>query len=297
MFKYAITGASGFLGKALVRELVKHQGDRLLILTRKGTKGVHSDSETLVDMETLLKNEQGYNAQVLFHLAWEGVQNIYKNETIQYTNHTLTEQVCLCAKKLGVKKIIALGSQAEYGIKNQRISEEENLNPITLYGKEKVKAFYFLKKFCEENHIIYQWMRLFSAYGPHDHPGWFIPSVITKIIKGESPKLTAGDQVWDYLYVEDAAQALMQVSELNSSDTYNLGSGQGVKIREIALMIQNLINLNVPCLFGEQPYSKDQIYHLQANISKLVSSTGWRPRVDLKEGLIKTIVFYKNLLS
>lgn len=292
--KYAITGSSGFLGKALIKELGEKNLEETLFFFRKLASLQRKAPYLSWDIDSIEMLPENLEVDVLFHLAWQGVENTFKNDVIQLANIELTKKICIIAKKLKVKNIVALGSQAEYGIKNRIIKETESTEPVTLYGKEKLRCYAVLKDFCECNAINLQWMRLFSAYGPNDNSCWLIPSVIEKFLKGEKPLLTKGEQFWDYIYVDDAARALIEVAKNKNSSIYNLASGRSTKVQEIVFFLHRIINPNVPCEFGSIPYQKDQIFHLQADITKLLNSTRWSPQVSIKEGLLKTITFFRE---
>ncbi len=138
------------------------------------------------------------------------------------------------------------------------------------------------------------WHRVFSSYGPKDNPGWMMPMLITTLLKGESPELTLGTQQWDYIYVEDAARAI--VSSIVSEKTdgiFNLASGETYTIKSVALLLQSMINTTIPFAFGVIPFRPDQVMYLRGNINKIVQATGWRPQVSLEEGLRQTVRWYQ----
>jgi nucleoside-diphosphate-sugar epimerase len=130
-------------------------------------------------------------------------------------------------------------------------------------------------------------------YGPDDNPDWVIPYVITTVAKGLRPALTAGEQLWDYLYVEDAAEAILAVlTRPTAEGIFNIGSGQCYHLRTLIEELRNSINPSVDLGFGEIPYRSDQVMHLLADISKLTKATGWYPRTSISEGLKRTVSWY-----
>jgi len=136
---------------------------------------------------------------------------------------------------------------------------------------------------------------LLATYGPKDDIRHLIPTVILKLLASERPALTPGEQRWDYLFVEDAAEAIYRVAVTpNVQGIFNLGSGKAHTVRSIVERIRDLIDPNLPLGFGEIPYRPDQIMHLQADITKLQDATGWSPRVGLDEGLRRTVDWYRK---
>jgi UDP-glucose 4-epimerase len=151
------------------------------------------------------------------------------------------------------------------------------------------------QRLCDLYDMRFVWLRLFSAYGPGDDPGWMIPYVILTLLRGERPALTAGEQRWDYLFVEDAAEAICRVSiRPDAQGVFNLGSGEAHTVRSIVELVRDLIDPDLPLGFGEVPYRPDQIMHLQAEILRLGEATGWSPQVGLDEGLRRTVDWYRE---
>ena len=119
-----------------------------------------------------------------------------------------------------------------------------------------------------------------------------------KVLARDKPSLTPGEQCWDYLYVEDAAEALYQLA-LNpgAEGLFILGSGEAPSVRTIAECIRDMINPKSPLGFGEVPYRSDQVMRLQADISRLRREIDWQPRTSLETGLRQTVEWYRATSS
>ncbi len=190
------------------------------------------------------------------------------------------------AKSLNCTKWIGTGSQAEYGPLNKKIKETDVAHPTTMYGVAKLATCNSSQILAREIGIEAVWVRVFSTYGPYDNSGWLLTDTIKTMLDNKTPALTLGEQLWDYLYVEDAAEALVNLSESNTaSGVYNLGSGQSLPIRSIMEQARNLINPNLSLGFGQIPYRQDQVMHLEADIERITKDTSWRPRTELRVGL------------
>lgn len=304
--QYLVTGATGFIGSHLVRELLKDQKAIVVALIRKNAdfwrlqdidKRCVLIEVDFLDYTSLSACLRSYKPKGLFHLAWDGVHNIYRNDLIQTNNIPVLEKLLRLAKDLGIETFIGLGSQAEYGIKNSPIKEEDKLNPITLYGIEKVKAYELIKRYCERYNIKYRWLRLFSCYGPRDDFVWLIPYVIKQLLEDKKPLLTEGFQRWDYLYVEDVVKAIIASVSIDESGVFNLGSGSSISIREIVKEIYYQIKPHQIPSFGTLPMRQDQQMLLESDMTKFLSKNLWKPSTSLQQGLSKTIQYYREKSS
>ncbi len=297
-----VTGASGHLGAAVVERLLA-DGAEVTALVRPGSdlwrlEGALSQitllRADLAGMEQAADGIAAARAEAVIHLAWQGVTNAARNDPEQITQNVPgTLELCEVAHKAGCRCWVGMGSQAEYGSAQGVLTEGLPLHPHTAYGSAKLAAEMLTQKLCELYGVRFVWFRLLATYGPQDDERHLIPSVIQKLLRGERPTLTAGDQQWDYLYITDAADAIVQAVLAQVHGVFNLASGEAEPVRYIVERIRDLIDPALPLGFGELPYPPDQVMHLQADISKLVQATGWNPRVDLSEGLARTIEFYK----
>jgi nucleoside-diphosphate-sugar epimerase len=234
--------------------------------------------------------------EVVFHLAWYGVTSEYRNDPNQI-NHNLIGSLRLlqAAQQSGCSCWVGMGSQAEYGPYNRTLREDLPTWPVTVYGVTKLCVGLLSQQLCEMADTRYIWLRLLATYGPKDDVRHLIPQVILKLLAHEKPSLTLGEQRWDYLYVEDAAEAIYQVAQnAQAQGVFNLGSGETCTIRSIVERIRDMIDPSLPLDFGETPYRYDQVMHLQANIAKLKKTTGWEPKTSLDRGLEQAIEWYRH---
>jgi CDP-paratose synthetase len=137
-------------------------------------------------------------------------------------------------------------------------------------------------------------------YGEKDDETKFIPSMIIQLLNNVSEiKLTKGQQLRDFIYVEDVVKAislLILKEDLNSNEYYNfqIGSGKAYKIEDLVLLIKKLTNNNVTKLnFGALPYRENELMKSNSNISDIIKY-GWKPETNLEKGLLKTINWFKN---
>lgn len=302
--KLVLTGAAGFLGASVLKELLSKNFEVLLIL-RKNTdcwrinslishcQIIYSDLNSLEEFQQELIK---FKPDALIHTAWTGVFNNKRNDFEQINdNVSCAINLFKIFEKAQVKTIVAVGSQAEYGPVNHQIDEYQLTSPTTLYGAAKLACYHMLNVLCQQRNIRFVWHRLFSSYGPRDHQSWFIPYLIKQLANGQEPNLTPGQQLWDYIYIDDAAKAIvLSLIHSNASGIYNLGSGTIISIKALSEKIRNIINPNLNLGFGKLLYRPDQVMHLQADITKIQNDLGWRPITSLECGLKKTIKWFSE---
>ena len=299
-----VTGATGFIGSYLT-ELLVRQGEPVAVLCRPGSNTwrirevlpqVTQISGDLLDLPAVASQIRDFAPDTVFHLAWYGVGNSYRNDEDQVDKNLYSSlALARLARDLGCATWLGIGSQAEYGPQNRAIDETAPANPTTLYGTAKLCVYLLLRQLLAGSRTRLVWMRLFSSYGPKDNPEWMIPYLIQSLLRGEKPALTAGEQKWDYLYVSDVARALYLAGVTTAAaGVFNVGSGRAETLRSIIERIRDYIDPELPLGFGQVPYRPDQVMHLQADTSRLQEQTGWQPQVGLADGLRQTIAWFEG---
>jgi len=299
-----VTGASGHLGSYLTRLLLS-RGHEVAILVQPQSdlwritevlsemKLIYGD---LSEMDRVRIEIISLKPHIVFHLAWYGVTNEYRNDPNQINYNLIgslrlfqfvMESGCLCW--------VGIGSQAEYGPYNGILQESLPTRPTTVYGTTKLCTGLLSRHLCEIAGMRFLWFRLLATYGPKDDVHHLIPTVILKLQAHERPALTQCEQRWDYLFIEDAAEAIYQAGvNSKAQGVFNLGSGQAHSLRNIVEQIRDLIDPHLPLGFGELLYRSDQPMHLQADIERFKQMMGWSPKVSLSDGLLRTVEWYRG---
>lgn len=229
--------------------------------------------------------------QAFYHLAWKGTFGEARNDyELQVENITHTLEAVRLAKELGCHTFVGAGSQAEYGRVEGILTPDTPAFPQTGYGMAKLCAGQMSRKLCSELGMRHIWARILSVYGPCDGAGTMVMSAIRKLLDGESPSFTRGEQQWDYLYSKDAGRALYLLGERGrAGSVYCLGSGQKKPLREYIELLRDIVAPGAKLGLGELPYAANQVMELWADISALTQDTGFVPDYSFEEGLRETL--------
>lgn len=299
-----ITGPTGAIGTALC-SCLRDKGVTVYVLVRPGSAraghlkelpGVEVLECDISDLRLLPEILSGLRFDAFFHLAWVGTIGESRDDmSLQVKNIQYTLDAVHAAAELGCKVFVGAGSQAEYGRVQNALAPDTPCFPETGYGMAKLCAGLMSRTECERLGISHIWARILSVYGPYDNEHALIPALIRSILQGRSLSLTPGGQLWDYLYADDAAEALYRLALRGKSGAvYPVGSGQARPLREYLGILRDAIDPSLPLALGERPYAKMQVMHLEADVSALEKDTGFVPRTDFGTGILKTIDWIKK---
>lgn len=302
MKKAIITGATGAIGMALIDKLVENNVEVMVIVREnssriknikkdKRVKIVYSDLSHIKDIKNY--DNEGYDT--FYHFGWDGTFGKYRDDKILQEKNVEYAVDCVnMAKEFNCKMFIGAGSQAEYGIKNEKLKPDTETNPITEYGRAKLKASLETRKIANELNINHIWVRILSIYGENDGVNSMVMSTINKLLNNETPIFTKAEQIWDYLYSRDAADAfyLMGNSSYNNK-VYVLGSGDERVLKDYIEDIKNVVNDKIKIKYGDIPYSENQLMYLSADTKLLKEDFNWSKKTEFIQG-IKNILEYEN---
>ncbi len=295
---YIITGASGFIGYNLADYLLK-KSFRVIALVNENSNLIKINSlpgiETIKYSNNLNEVKPQLNsidASCFIHCAWMGVTGAERNDIKQlYNNIPFALSTMQLAHDLNCVQWLGLGSQAEYGAINEKVTEAQKENPSSAYAHAKYLIYQSMKAMANFSKVKYTWVRVFSLYGPNDNSNNFIPYLISSFSSKTSPSITSCEQKWDYLFVMDAVEALYLLTEKRAEGLFNLGSGEVIVLKNVVEELKAQMNVMDEILYGNKTTSI-ALYHLEADITKLNETIHWKPTTTLKIGLSKTINFY-----
>ncbi|MDF1613089.1 NAD-dependent epimerase/dehydratase family protein [Stygiobacter electus] len=297
-----LTGVTGFIGSNLLEALLK-QGYFVLGIKRS-TSNLWRIKEFLGNKNLKLIDIDNHSfdsvfkenkVDIVIHSAWGGVKAEDRNDlTIQIKNYEFSFKLFSIAIKNNVDKIVSLGSQAEYGRYEGRIDENYPCKPVDAYGTAKVDTSKALKALAKDTNTKWFWIRLFSLFGPKEDKNWLLPFAINKMLKNEDIDLTKCEQQYDYLFIEDFCNGILQILDSDKSGVYNFSSNMSVQLKEILLMIKDITKSKSKLNFGALQYRDNQVMHMEGDSSMFYATLKYMPVHNLRNSLVKTVSYYKN---
>ncbi|MBR6147683.1 MAG: NAD(P)-dependent oxidoreductase [Lachnospiraceae bacterium] len=296
-----VTGATGFIGARLVKELVSNGIDVIALVRDIDKARIQLGSDI-----TLIKyysdeyhelSKKSPDIDVFYHLAWSGVAPERKNDrVVQVKNIDLAMEMLEYANALGVKRFIATGTVAEYTFCEDIMDVNAKQTPNDLYGAAKTASHYMLETWARNIGMPFNWVVIPSTYGEGRKDNNILTYTIRTLLNSEKPSYGYLTQMWDFLYVGEVARALYLIGQKGSAGkTYAIGSGDYRPLKEYVEIIRDSIDPQLELGIGEIPSMSEKVFSSCVSIRELQKDTGFVPEVTFEEGIKKTIDHYRGI--
>jgi nucleoside-diphosphate-sugar epimerase len=302
-----VTGAAGFIGANLVRELVRREA-RVFALLRPAT--VRSRLAALgdridileADLEEPVAVERAVAAaqpDFVVHAAAPGGHPGTPAERRRMLASTMlgTENLVTALAGTGLVRFVHTGSSMEYGPRNVPHVEDENPAPLTPRGVAKLGTTLLCRQRALSEGFPAVTVRIFSAYGPWEGPGRFVPAAVRAALFGTELSLTKAGIRRDFVYVDDVVGAILRALTAGGVDgeIVNVGRGEETTNEEIVAILEEVLDCRIAVRRGAFPSRPGDVPHSRADLSKAVRLLGWRPAVSLREGLARTAKWWRTV--
>lgn len=303
MKKVIVTGANGFIGTALCREL-SNQGISVIAVVRNeeenisnienlsGLRVVYSD---LSEFKNLHEKISDKDVDVLYHLAWVGSAGPLRgNAEVQFNNIRYTCDTVEACSKMNCKRFVFASSIMEYEIEAVMATDATpGIN--TLYSSAKVSADYMARTIAGSLGVDYIRAVISNIYGPGELSPRLVNTSIRKLLKGEHCAFSAGEQTYDFIYIDDAAKTFVAIGEKGIANrTYYIGSQNPKPLKEFLCELRDQIDPNIEIGLGEIPFNGVSLTYNEFNVHAVKEDTGFVPTVSFAEGIQNTIEWIKE---
>lgn len=296
-----ITGPTGAIGMALIKKCIEQKRDVLAICHRGSTRieqipcnplitVIEANLDEYEELGGELASDKRYDTFI--HLAWNGTFGDTRNDMeLQVKNIEYALQAVELAKRIGCSTFVGAGSQAEYGRVGEPLSPDTPAFPENGYGIAKLAAGNMTRIRCSQLGIKHIWARILSVYGPYDGNYTMVMSTLIKMLRGEETHFTAGEQIWNYLYSEDAANIILELAANGENGkTFCLGSEEAIPLKNYIQKMYMQTGSTARLGLGDIPYADGQVMRLCLQSSPI---EGWN-FTPFEEGIKETIQWLKD---
>jgi UDP-glucose 4-epimerase len=300
-----VTGGAGFIGSHLVRALVLRGVEvRVLDNLSSGSKAnlegldVETHAEDICDKTAVIKAIEGVDS--IFHLAaFVSVpESMIKPHDCYETNVIGSLNVLQAAQHAGVRRVVLASSAAVYGERDDIVSEDDSLYPVSPYAASKIAMEHLAQVFTRGYDLETVCLRFFNVFGPRQSPdspyAAAIPRFTQDLIQKNQVTIQGdGKQTRDFVYVDDVVQGIIKASDVEdvTGEVFNLAGGKSISILELVDILHRFFPEVKESDFG--PAREGDIRFSQADTTKAQQALGYRPEVDVEEGLRRTVEWFR----
>lgn len=296
-----VTGASGYIGTRLVRELLA-RGYRIIAFdmrfsasfTEEFGSSVKYVEGDILDEDMLFNIFESEAVGYIYHMA--GLKNrtnkVEEFSLLNKVNYGGTLSVMSAALKYGkIKHIVLMGTTEEYGSAIAPFTEETQERPNSAYGLSKLSATKLARLFYTQYKVPVTVLRPSITYGPGQGVEMFLSAMIDTLAKGQHFKMSPGEQVRDFLYIDDLVEAIIACCEEPKleGEIVNVASGVSLQLKQVAEHVARMLDKEDLLEIGAIPYRGFEIMNYSINIEKILKLSSWRPITSFEDGLRITI--------
>lgn len=294
MKKALVTGANGFVGSALVRDLINN-GIEVIALDREGCnnnipEGVRFVAHELAESNKLPELISDRDIDVFYHFAWVGSAGPARADTaLQLNNAQWTIDCLRAAKEMGCQRFVSTGSIMEHETIAAAFKQDNKPGSGYIYGSGKLVAHTMCMSVAADIGIDLIWGKITNAYGVGELSPRFVNTTIRKIIKDEPLQFTSGTQNYDFVYIDDVARAFRLIGEKGKPFRhYLVGSSNAKPLREFILEMKASIAPEKEFVFGDIPFTGANLPLEDFDCMLLYDDTGFEAEISFAEGVRRT---------
>lgn len=305
MKKAIVTGANGFVGGAVTRELINN-GYKVIALDLEGHNSNLPEDDNVIFYPFSLDNAaelkerlQEKDIDIFYHFAWAGSAGAARADTsLQLKNAQWTIDCLRLAKELGCSRFVNAGSIMELETIKAVFNPGNKPGLGYIYGSGKLVAHTMCKSVAADIGIELVWAMITNAYGVGERSPRMVNTTIQKCIRGEAPQFTAGTQNYDFVYIDDVARAFRLIGENGKAfHEYLIGSSHAKPLKEFLLEMKAAIAPDLDFIFGDIPFTGVNQPLEDFDCSSTEKDTGFKAEISFGEGCRKTRDWWLQILK
>ena len=304
MNKAIVTGANGFVGSAVCKELCK-QGVEVIAIVRNpderisdiekigGVRILYSDLSRFRDLAKLIPDR---DVDILYHFAWIGSAGPLRGDAdAQMKNIQFACDTVKACADLGCGRFVFASSIMEYEIE-ALMATDATPSANTLYSSAKVAADYMARTIAGSVNVDYIRAVISNIYGPGETSPRLVNTSIRKLLNGEYCSFSSGEQMYDFIYITDAAKAFVAIGKDGKSNrAYYIGSREPKRLKEFLLSLRDCVDPNLEIGLGDLPFNGVSLSYREFDIDAVKNDTGFVPEVTFEEGVSNTIAWIRRM--
>jgi nucleoside-diphosphate-sugar epimerase len=307
-----VTGASGFIGRWIARSLTDAGADLTLAVRDAATMervahryGILGEIRVVdfTDGDAIARLFAEVQPAITFNAAGYGVAPDERSPTaLEALNALAVTRIAEAVHRHADNswrrtQLVHFGSAAEYGSASGDLVETTDAQPATAYGRAKLAGTEALTRYCQSTGLRGVTLRLFTVYGPGEHAGRLLPSILVGLETRSPVPLSSGTQRRDFTYVEDVVDAALRFGGVDVPPGWivNVATGRLTTVREFAETAARVLSMPPDQLrFGLVPVASTEMQHEPVNTARILSVLRWRPSRTIEQGVRATAVFLSS---
>ena len=300
-----VTGAGGFIGSHLLSSLVEAGADVCGVVREKAkvshsalTKGVYLYEANLEDVLETKKVIGESRSEIVFNAAssTDTRRTFDIFDPVLQGTYGITESVVNACVSAGTRKLVQFGTIEEYGTNTAPFLESMREEPISPYSLGKTMATHRVLLAGKLTPLKVTVVRPAATFGPGKDFTMLIPNIIKAGIERNDFDMNDGEQIRDFIYVDDVVDGVLKVgmSEKADGEIINLGSGKGIKVREVAQMVNTAMGGSIRINFGTEAYRPLDGRPFYMNSNKARDLLQWEASTAIIDGIQETVDWYRE---
>lgn len=297
-----VTGATGFIGGALVKRLLV---ENIKVYAIDINEEHLNELKKYGDVITIKASFEEYgnvddfiqdDIDVFYHFAWQGVfGKAFEDYSLQLSNAKYAADAISLAIRLRCKKFVLAGTKNEFEVAEYLFDSDSSLRYTCIYAMSKLASEMICKTIAANNDITYSAGLIAMAYGENNTSKMLPNVLIQTLLNNDSPKLIEGNCLYDMIYIDDIVEAFLCIGKEGKNMTsYYIGHRNPRVFKEIVQDIRDIINPNIELKFGEYPEELGIDYE-KLDLDALYNDTGFECKTNFKKSIVKTAEWVKSL--